>query len=172
MIDGICAAESRSTPNAFKQERDHMDRIEDRLAIDELRNRWALYIDTDQLELVVDLFAEDAVFDARPLGRECVEGAAALRTHFSRGLNTMKEHIHYVTTGITEFHGEDEASGRCNVLFMGVNASDYHVQATVFYEDVYVRRGGRWLIKSRVVNRYRNDQVATGRWEPRTRASV
>ncbi len=131
-----------------------MDRIEDRLAIDELRNRYALWVDTDQLEPLLELFADDAVFDEEPIGGERADGAAEIRDLYARHLNRMKAHVHYVTNGITEFRGDDEAWGRCNFLFQGLHPDDTQAYATGYYEDTYVKSGERWLFKTRVVTPY------------------
>lgn len=131
-----------------------IDRIEDRLAIDELRNRYALWVDTDQLEPLLELFADDMVFDELALGGERVEGAPAVREMFTRHLGVMKAHVHYVTNGITEFRGENEAWGRCNYLWQAVYPDDSQGYSTGYYEDTYTRLDGTWLFKTRYVHPY------------------
>jgi hypothetical protein len=131
-----------------------IDRIADRLAIDELRYRYAYWVDTDQLEPLLELFTDDAVFDETPIGGERSEGAAALRALYARQLNRLKSHVHFVTNGITEFRGEDAAWGRCNFLWQAVYPDDGQGYATGYYDDLYARQDGRWRFHRRVVSPY------------------
>jgi hypothetical protein len=52
-----------------------MDRIEDRLAIRDLTSRYAYYVDTFQSDKLMELWAEDAVFDESRVGTGLHVGA-------------------------------------------------------------------------------------------------
>jgi hypothetical protein len=60
-----------------------------RLAIQDLTNRYALYVDTKQLDRLIDLFWPDAVFDESALGVGPFQGQAAIREYFQLALPSV-----------------------------------------------------------------------------------
>jgi len=55
-----------------------------RLAIQDLTNRYALYVDTKQLDRLIDLFWADAIFDESALGAGPFRAQAAIREYFRK----------------------------------------------------------------------------------------
>jgi len=125
--------------------------VEDRLDIIELTARYSYHIDRYELEPLLELWTEDAVFDERPLGLYYAVGIDKIREFFEHDYKVSSAHVHYMTNHILEAVSETEARGTC----CGLVQADLHngavIHATVNYTDEYVKRDGRWLFKSRVV---------------------
>ena len=71
-----------------------MDQIEDRLAIRDLTSRYAYYVDTFQNEKLMELWAEDAVFDESRVGTGLHVGARAIGAFFDELKKTVTHQAH------------------------------------------------------------------------------
>lgn len=58
------------------------DLLTDRAEIQELTARYALHLDTRQVDAMMGLWADDAVFDETAVGLGLLEGPAAIRRFF------------------------------------------------------------------------------------------
>jgi hypothetical protein len=62
-----------------------------RLAIQDLTNRYALYVDTKQLDRLIDLFWAEAIFDESALAAGPFSGQTATRQYFKAALPSVSE---------------------------------------------------------------------------------
>jgi hypothetical protein len=128
-----------------------MDRIEDRLAIQELTARYAYYVDTFQNDKIMELWAEDAIFDESRVGTGRHEGSRAIAVFFDEVKKTVTHQAH-----ITANHLIDELEGTKGkgIVFSIVEAvtSAGNMRAVVYYADEYVKTGERWRFQSRVIH--------------------
>lgn len=94
--------------------------IEDRLAIQDLLIAYAHAVDTiGNIDGILDVFVEDAVFDLSGIGLAAVHGHAGIRAFFTTVFANMAHHAHYLTNfAITAYDG-DTASIRAYVIGMG-----------------------------------------------------
>ena len=95
--------------------------IEDRLAIQDLIIAYAHAVDTvSDIDAVLDVFTEDAVFDLSGIGLTPQLGHAGIREFFTNVFANMEHHAHYLTNfAVTGYEG-DTASMRAYVIGMGV----------------------------------------------------
>lgn len=95
--------------------------IEDRLAIQDVLVAYAHAVDTiGNIDGILDVFTEDAVFDLSGIGLAAVHGHAGIREFFTNVFANMAHHAHYLTNfAITGYDG-DTASIRAYVIGMGV----------------------------------------------------
>jgi ketosteroid isomerase-like protein len=95
--------------------------IEDRLAIQDVLVAYAHAVDTiGNIDGILDVFTEDAVFDLSGIGLAAVHGHAGIREFFTNVFANMAHHAHYLTNfAITAYDG-DTASIRAYVIGMGV----------------------------------------------------
>ncbi|RKK05245.1 nuclear transport factor 2 family protein [Pseudoroseomonas wenyumeiae] len=126
-----------------------IQRIEDELAIGQLRARYCHLLDDRNWPAFIDLFTEDGVFQ----GLDAVRGHAALMDFFSRRVPELTEDFwHFCTNGTVEIEG-DAAKGRITLEYLSVTDGVSYVSAG-HYDDVMVRRDGRWRFQSRVITFY------------------
>lgn len=137
-----------------------VERLRDRLAIMELTARYAYYVDTFQIEPLMDLWTDDAVFDETKVGTGCHRGPDGIRKFFQEGVAGYMDGIVHVTTNhIIDDIDEHGARGVCTVLVEGDVKGGGKLHATAYYEDVYVRSATGWRFRSRVVNPFTAPQV-------------
>ncbi|KAA2212342.1 nuclear transport factor 2 family protein [Teichococcus oryzae] len=126
-----------------------IQRIEDELAIGQLRARYCHLLDDRDWPAFVELFTPDGVFQ----GLEAVRGHAALMEFFSQRVPKLAEDFwHFCTNGTVEIDG-DTARGRITLEYLSATNGVSHVSAG-HYDDVMVRQGGRWRFQSRVITFY------------------
>jgi len=58
---------------------ERLESLEDRLAIQDLNQRYAVHVDLHEIDKWVDLFTQDAVFDEREFGTPLMTGHDAIR---------------------------------------------------------------------------------------------
>jgi hypothetical protein len=128
-----------------------MDRIEDRLAIRDLTSRYAYYVDTFQNDKLMELWAEDAVFDESRVGTGLHVGASAIGAFFDELKKTVTHQAHITANQLIEELHDTRAKG---IVFSVVEAVTLagNMRAVVYYSDEYVKAGGRWRFQSRVIH--------------------
>jgi hypothetical protein len=128
-----------------------MDRIEDRLAIRDLTSRYAYYVDTFQSDKLMELWAEDAVFDESRVGTGLHVGAGEIRAFFDELKKTVSHQAHITSNQLIEELHDLRAKG---IVFSMVEAVTIagNMRAVVYYCDEYVKSGGRWRFQSRVIH--------------------
>ena len=125
---------------------DDVDRLARVVAHDEIRmlaSRYAVAVDSRDLDTLVALFVADV-----RVGRDAV-GRDALRASFDASLRAVGVTILHVGTHQIDLAGPDDARGL--VYCQGqVADGDRWVHQSILYRDTYARRDGRWLFVRRV----------------------
>ena len=122
-----------------------MDALATLLARDEIRElaqRYAVAIDSRDLDALVALFVEDVRVGAQETGRE------ALRRDFERQLGAIGVSILFVGNHVIDFDGDDRARG---IVYCTAQIQDGErwIRQAIRYDDSYARRGGRWYFVRR-----------------------
>jgi hypothetical protein len=126
-----------------------IQRIEDELAIGQLRARYCHLLDDRDWPDFIDLFTADGLFQ----GLDAVQGHAALMEFFSQRVPKLTEDFwHFCTNGTVEIDG-NTATGRITLEYLSVTDGVSYVSAG-HYDDVMVRQDGRWRFKSRIITFY------------------
>jgi len=128
-----------------------MDQIEDRLAIQELTSRYAYYVDTFQNDKLMELWAEDAIFDESRVGTGLHEGAGAIAAFFDELKKTVTHQAHITANQIIEDLDDTHAKGLVFSIVEAVTIAG-NMRAVVYYSDEYVKAGGLWRFQSRVIH--------------------
>ena len=127
---------------------ERLDRLEALEQIRLLASRYALCVDTKNLDDLVQLFVEDVRVGANETGR------AAFRKWFAATLSGFRVSIHQVMNHIIDIDDPDHAHG---VVYCRdeIDKGDgkWNI-GTIQYWDTYERRGGRWYFKRRKVLRW------------------
>jgi hypothetical protein len=122
-------------------------RIEARIAISELRARYAFLVDQSHAEEAADLFTEDGEFHG-PV--KSYVGREQHLKHYSH--QAMSGMWHFVANEIIDIDG-DAATGQCYCYMPCVFEGESYVCACR-YDDVLVRHNGKWKFKRRTVTFY------------------
>lgn len=111
--------------------------------IRQLAYRYALAVDSRDLESLVSLFVDDVRVGREGLGR------TALRADFERQLRAVGTTILQVTNHVIDLDGDDAARG--TVYCRGeIELGDQWIHQAILYLDTYSRRDGRWLFVRRI----------------------
>jgi hypothetical protein len=124
-----------------------IDRLESAEEIRQLPHRYALAIDTRNLDDLVELFVEDV-----RVGRDA-SGRGALRAWFLDALARIGTSIHLVGNHVFDFEDADHATG---VVYCREEIDRRHDWGNgyVQYWDRYERRDGRWYFVRRKLHRW------------------
>ncbi len=122
---------------------------EDRAAIVDLTHRYAWALDTKQLDLLDDVFLEDATADLRSAA--LLEGREAIKARIGRALGPLDATQHTVTNHLIAVDG-DRATSTCYLhsqhVRRGVEGGELYVIAGR-YEDELARTPDGWRIRFR-----------------------
>jgi hypothetical protein len=149
---------------------DRLARLADRLAIEDLNNAFAYHLDHDEVELLLGLFTEDALYTngkRRSQGR--TEIGAFLRSRTADGPRTAR----HLYSGLRlVFDGETEARGTSVWLTFAKNSLppvDYSIPILIAdFDDRYVREAdGEWRIKRRHIEPIFRDPAGVPPGAPR-----
>jgi ketosteroid isomerase-like protein len=132
-----------------------LERIEARLAIAELAARYAVAVDSRNLDAIAALFVEDVAVGGGQTGHE------ALKTQFRGILQSFYRTFHHLGGMVLEFDGPDHANGTvyCRAEH---EAGGRWVTVPLCYFDKYERRDGRWLFVSRRLRTFYHADLAKG----------
>ena len=117
-----------------------------------LSARYALGLDRFDLDLVVSVFTEDAVFDAEPFGLDVSKGHAEIRTLFAHNQEVMANQMHLFSNHIVEFEGADAAVGTSYLFEEGYAKGGEMIRCLCLNEDRYRRTADGWRIERRTVH--------------------
>jgi ketosteroid isomerase-like protein len=104
--------------------------------IRQLAHRYALAVDSRDLDALVSLYVPDVAVGAR-------RGRQALRELFGDWLSRMGISVLGVTTHVIDFVDDEQASGWCYTHAQMQEGERWVTQA-VLYRDDYVRLDGSW----------------------------
>ena len=117
-----------------------MDAVEKLVAYEEIRQlaaRYALAVDSRDLDTLVELFVDDVQVGRSDRGRE------ALRASFEASLRSVGVTILNVGTHVIDFVDDAHAVGK--VYCKGeVERAGRWIHQAILYDDSYERREGRW----------------------------
>jgi uncharacterized protein (TIGR02246 family) len=129
-----------------------LQRLVDKEAIEDLLTRYTHALDNLDADAYAGVFTEDAVFELG--GGETRRGRAEIRRIITeRQDDEMPPGLlmhHVVTNATLEFVNEREVHHYAYwMTIVGDAANGYTVPAMGRYDDVLVKQGDRWLIKTR-----------------------
>lgn len=113
-----------------------------------LTHDYAWFVDTFDIEGLMQQFTSDAVFDATPVGLVRLEGANQIRAFFEDEFTMMAHQMHSISNHRIDVAG-DEATGIIYFAAQGVAREGGGVSASGYYQDRYQRSDGVWRIHER-----------------------
>jgi len=119
-----------------------LDQVESHLAIQQLAVRYALAVDSRDIESWLQLFAPDVDCGSYGKGRE------ALRRSIVPGLRSFYRSIHLVCGHSIDFDGPNSATGKVYCRAEHEDGPKW-VVVPLLYHDSYVRQDGRWYFARR-----------------------
>jgi hypothetical protein len=119
-----------------------LERIEAQLAIQQLPVRYAVAVDSRDLDAWVDLFIPDVDCGSHGRGRE------ALKRFIEPAVRTFYRSIHQICGHVIELIDSEHAKG---TVYCRAEHEDGHkwVAMAICYFDTYERRDGRWYFTRR-----------------------
>lgn len=123
-----------------------VDPLEQLIARDEIRQlvaRYAVAVDSRDLDTLVRLFVDDVRVGRSSFGHE------ALRAAFTASLSAVGVTILQVGTHVIDLVDEDHATG---IVYCSgqVQEGGCWIHQSILYRDTYERRDGSWLFVRRV----------------------
>ena len=134
---------------------ERLDRMESLAHIRQLPYRYALAVDSRDLDSLVALFVPDV-----RVGRD-ESGRGALRAWFAEQLSGPRTSVHFVGNHVVDFDGPDQAHGivYCHDELEWPKLGEWHV-GMLQYWDTYRRVAGEWCFHRRKFHRwYMNDAL-------------
>ena len=122
---------------------ERIDRLESLDSIRQLPHRYALAVDTRNLEVLVELFVEDVRVGKDTCGRE------ALKQWFTQALRKARTTIHFVGNHVIDFASADRAQGVVYCRDEAERPTDWGV-GYLQYWDSYLRREGLGMVHDMV----------------------
>ena len=127
---------------------DRLQRLEDRWELQDLVATYGRAVDDRDVELLRDLYAEDAVFDA-VVGP--IRGRDAVVEYYFERCRLFGPSFHVPHSQTVQFIGTDEATGVVTAhAELGMEAGTFWV--ALRYYDHYVRHDGAWRFQERKVS--------------------
>lgn len=119
-----------------------IERLDAESQIRQLAVRYALAIDSRNLDMLVGLFIDDVRVGDGRTGRD------GLKAWFNEILRNFETSVHFVGNHVIDFESKDRATG---VVYCRAEHEDRGrwVVQTMAYLDTYERRDGRWYFKKR-----------------------
>ncbi|MEU7550899.1 nuclear transport factor 2 family protein [Streptomyces sp. NPDC044571] len=116
--------------------------VEAQLAIQQLAFRYAIAVDSRDLDAWADCFRPDVDLGRAGAGRD------ALKRHIEPLLRTFGRSVHHVTGHRIELRGDAEATGTvyCRAEH---EVDDRWIVMAICYADEYVRLDGEWFLSRR-----------------------
>jgi ketosteroid isomerase-like protein len=123
---------------------DRLDRVESHLAIGQLAARYALALDSRDIDTMVALF----VPDVRVGGAGDGHGREALRTFFNANLSHFYRSMHLISGHVIDFDDADHAHGSVHCRAEHEDGDRWGVMV-MNYKDRYARVDGEWFFTRR-----------------------
>ena len=127
---------------------ERLDRMESLAAIRQLPYRYAVAIDSRDMDMLVGLFVADVRVGKDEIGRE------ALKRWFTRTMSRSKASCHFVGNHMVDFDDADHAHGIVYCHDELEQPEDGHwMQGMLQYWDDYRRLDGEWYFERRKFHR-------------------
>ena len=128
---------------------ERLDRIESLAMINQLAVRYALSLDSRNMDALVDLFVADVRVGKTETGR------AALHRWYSVAMREPKTSVHLVANHIVDFDDADHAHGivYCHDELERPEQGNWET-GKLQYWDTYVRVDGEWYFQRRKFHRW------------------
>jgi hypothetical protein len=128
---------------------ERLERLESLLAIQQLAFRYAVAVDSRDLDSLVSLFIPDV-----RVGKD-QSGRAALRSWFDEILRDLRVSIHFVGNHVVDFDDRDHARGivYCHDELERPDSGSWQ-RGKLQYWDQYRRVGGEWYFARRQFHRW------------------
>ncbi|HEX2383997.1 MAG TPA: nuclear transport factor 2 family protein [Acidimicrobiales bacterium] len=127
---------------------DRLDRMESLASIRQLPYRYAVAVDSRDMDMMVDLFVPDVRVGKDEIGRE------SLKRWFTDTLSKTKSSCHFVGNHIVDFDDADRARG---IVYchdeLEHPTKDEWAQGQLQYWDTYRRVDGEWCFERRRFHR-------------------
>jgi hypothetical protein len=130
-----------------KNPEERLDRLESIEQIRQLAHRYALAVDTRNLDDLVELFVEDVQVGRNKRGRE------AMKAWFAQSLSRFGDTIHFVGNHVIDFIARDQARGVVTCRDELEIDQEWRV-GFIQYWDEYTRRDGHWRFSRRRLHRW------------------
>lgn len=117
-------------------------------ALRRLTHDYAWCVDTFNLDGLVELFTEDAVFDGTPTGVAYMGGATAIRDFFQAQFAMTTHMLHVASNQRFDIDG-DSARGTVYYIAQARTKDGGDAVGRGYYEDTYVRTAEGWRIRLR-----------------------
>lgn len=127
--------------------------IEDKIAIHDLNHRYAIFIDTYQIDEWVSLFTPDVIFDEREFNFGLHEGQDAVRAYGHVLRQTTRHMSHIMSNHLVEGLSQDDAKGTAMGLIEAMTMDGTRTRYLVFYEDQYRKSDSAWKIHKRTLRK-------------------
>ncbi len=140
---------SRLGPWTPETVEERLDRMESLAEIRQLPYRYALCLDSRDIDTMVTLFVPDV-----RVGRDAT-GRAALHRWFTETMRVMRTSIHFIGNHVVDFDDADHARGivYCRDELEWPDRGEWE-NGTIQYHDTYVRVDGEWCFQRRRFNRW------------------
>lgn len=132
---------------------DRLESLEDRSAIQDLNQRYAVHVDLHEIDEWVDLFTQDAVFDEREFGTPLMTGHDAIRAYGEHLAEAVQHALHHMTTHVISDLTTSSARGIAFATVEALMKDGSHARYQVLYRDSYEKHDGRWFIAERVLKK-------------------
>jgi ketosteroid isomerase-like protein len=121
--------------------------LEEKDAIRELMHAYCFRCDTRDADGLAALFTEDCVWDGGPFGRK--NGPEELKQFLLASVGAQHRIRHITANEIISVDG-DSASASCYFVVLRLGEGRPETYFTGFYDDKFVKRGGKWLFRERI----------------------
>ena len=127
--------------------------------MNELVQKYSMYMDAGEFDRMAEIFAEDAVFDLKPdpgMFPLPVRGRTAICETLAKRFGALSEVVqrrHITSVFVVDEQTQDTASARSfmTVTSAAKKSGMVTLHASGIYHDRFVRREGRWQILERVM---------------------
>ncbi|MEW2132922.1 nuclear transport factor 2 family protein [Streptomyces sp. NPDC005435] len=125
-----------------------LDKIESRIAVEELLNKYCHGFDGPDRELLRTLWAEDAVFDLGPAFGAPAQGIDGIMAKAEELWAAVPVMYHWMADAVIDVDG-DTATAKTELDCFVVSREDGPTQVIGVYSDRFERVGGVWKFKHR-----------------------
>lgn len=129
--------------------------VEARLAIQDLVGRYALAVDSRNLDALISLYVDDVALGGGETGRE------GLREQFAAILRGFYRSVHMIMGQVIELKDADHATGTVYCRAEQEEGGEWSAMA-ICYFDSYERREGQWLFAERKIRSFYKAELAKG----------